>query len=240
MAGLAFDAGLSGFDDSAYGFDDLFLSNPVFVRTPTGFTVSAASMVNGNCSAVITGIDAAQPANSAFDSSAITSAVVADGTFTLTYSGKVKSTIKVWLQINTGTVRFTTSVIYFTQTKGDELSIQVSGSVIASGVSDKDISFHGDLLEVTNGKSGGWREYSDLRSTRALSIQFSGYAYSNQIRTYFTNDAVLISNGSLNFADGTKMTGVFSISSYSESHKIGKIVEFKCEIIFSGQVAITA
>jgi hypothetical protein len=55
------------------------------------------------------------------------------------------------------------------------------------------------------------------------------------LRDYFLNANAIITNGSLLFADATTITGDMAISSYKESHKIGKLVEFSCDITFSGQ-----
>lgn len=122
--------------------------------------------------------------------------------------------------------------------KGDTLDIKVGASVIASGITDKDVNFIGELLEITDGESNGWRKYADKRGTRGVDVSFSGYATSNVLRDYFLNANAIIANGSLLFADGTTITGNIAVSSYKEAHKIGKLVEFSCDITFSGEPTI--
>lgn len=119
--------------------------------------------------------------------------------------------------------------------KGDTLDIKIGSTVIASGITDKDVSFIGELLEITDGESNGWRKYAALRGTRGVDVSFSGFATSNVLRDYFQNANAIITNGSLLFGDATTITGDMAISSYKESHKIGKLVEFSCDITFSGQ-----
>ena len=122
--------------------------------------------------------------------------------------------------------------------KGDVLDIKVGSSIIASGITDKDVSFHGDLIEITDGESSGWKQFADVRGTRAITVSFQGYAYDNTIRTYFLNASALIASAQLLFADAATISGTIAIMSYSESHKIGKLVEFKAELTFSGQPTI--
>lgn len=124
--------------------------------------------------------------------------------------------------------------------KGDGVKIKVGTAILAAGIVDKDITFEGGLVAITDSESNGWETYAPFRSTRGIKVGFKGVGQADVITGYFLNTNPIITGGSLVYPNGETFAGDIAISSYKHSANLGKAIEFTCEISFSGPVTHTA
>lgn len=120
---------------------------------------------------------------------------------------------------------------------GREIRISRDGTPVAGARSD-DIAINGEVVDVTDKDSGGWRELMGTFGVKSVSGTISGIMKDGALAAdIIAGDSPMLDH-TLAVADLAVMFGAFKLSNYGATGSHDGAVEFNAEIASSGAVAI--
>ena len=123
---------------------------------------------------------------------------------------------------------------------GRGLLIKKGGTAIA-GAREDGISLDGSPVDVTSKDDGGFRTLADFAGAKALDLSVSGVWADKILRdaAVLESAALLLSDITLEFADGGSVTGDFYLASYEETGTHDDAVTFSASLQSSGTWSYT-
>ena len=118
---------------------------------------------------------------------------------------------------------------------GRDLLIKMAATAIA-GAQEHGIAIDNSPVDITSISSGGFRELAGFSGTRSLDVNLSGVWGDKVMRdkAFAADSALLMTNITLEFADGGAFTGDFFLASYSETGNHANAVTFTATLQASG------
>ncbi|MCV0371074.1 phage tail tube protein [Filomicrobium sp.] len=113
-----------------------------------------------------------------------------------------------------------------------------SPQVLVAGVREKGITLNGELVDVTNDDSAGWRQMLNVAGVRSVDIPVSGVLTSLRLRTdWFAGNR--IQDLTFEFPDGGTLTGKFGLAEYEETGEHEGEITFEATFQSTGVVIYT-
>lgn len=113
-----------------------------------------------------------------------------------------------------------------------------SPATIIGGVREKGVELGGEPIDITSDDDAGWRTLLALPSQNEVNISLSGVTKDDTLKTaWFSGDRT--EECSIEFADGSIITGTFFLATYNETGTYNEAVTFEATIQSSGVVTYT-
>ncbi len=123
---------------------------------------------------------------------------------------------------------------------GRDLLIKKNAVAIA-GAQENGISIDNSPVDITSISDGGYRTLADFAGMRALDISVSGVWTDTVMRdAALAATGMLLTDITIDFADGGDISGDFYLASYEESGAHDGAVTFTCSMQSSGAWTYTA
>lgn len=128
-------------------------------------------------------------------------------------------------------------------TVGRQIRLYFGGNSPADeilGVREKSLELNGEAIDITSDENSGWRTLlSNISQQDEVQITLSGVTKDTRLKTaWFANERT--QPITLNYADGSSITGTFYMSSYKEGMSYKEAVTFDATLMSSGAVTYTA
>lgn len=121
---------------------------------------------------------------------------------------------------------------------GRAITMTWGGAAIA-GAQEKGIKVNGEVIDVSDDDSAGWRELMSEHGEKSVDISLSGVTKSTALMTAMINGTELKALV-LTYPDGSTLTGNFLIASYNETGPYKGAQMFEAELQSSGAVVYAA
>ncbi|SDP40644.1 phage major tail protein, TP901-1 family [Filomicrobium insigne] len=109
---------------------------------------------------------------------------------------------------------------------------------LVAGVREKGITLNGELIDVTNDDSSGWRELLNVAGVRSVDIPVSGVLKTSRLTDdWFAGNR--IQNLTFEFSDGRTLTGKFGLAEYEETGEHEGEITFEVTFQSTGVVIYT-
>lgn len=109
------------------------------------------------------------------------------------------------------------------------------GATPIAGVRTKSLTVNNETIDFTDDDSDGWQELSDAVGQRNVTLSVSGVYVNNDLLT-FGIAADIQDTFSLAGVGGRTVSGLFNITSYSESAEHTGEVTFEAEFVSAGVI----
>ena len=109
-----------------------------------------------------------------------------------------------------------------------------SGATAIAGCKENGITIDNSPVNITDIASAGYRELGDFAGERALDISCSGVWDDKVVRDIAMGTSLLLTDITIDFADGGAITGDFYLANYSETGADNDAVRFTCSFQSSG------
>jgi predicted secreted protein len=116
---------------------------------------------------------------------------------------------------------------------GRELLI-LKNSVAIAGAQEQSISIDNSPVDITSIGDAGYRTLADFAGMRALDISISGVWSDKTVRDQALGATLLLTDITIEFADGGDISGDFYLASYEESGAHDGAVTFTASLQSSG------
>lgn len=116
---------------------------------------------------------------------------------------------------------------------GRDLLILKNATAIA-GAQENGISIDNSPVDITSIGSGGYRTLADFAGMRSLDISISGVWENKIIRDEALGGTLLLTDITIEFADGGSLSGDFYLASYEENGAHDGSVTFTASLQSSG------
>ena len=118
---------------------------------------------------------------------------------------------------------------------GRDFLVKKAGTAIA-GARENGISLDGSPVDITSKDDSGFRTLADFAGAKALDISLSGVWIDKVMRdaAVLESASLLLTDITLDFADGGSMTGNFYLASYEETGAHDDAVTFTASLQSSG------
>jgi len=123
---------------------------------------------------------------------------------------------------------------------GRDLVISMAATAIA-GAQTNSITLDNSAVDVSSISSGGYRELGDFSGNRKLDVSVSGVWIDKVMRdaAFAADTALLLSDITLDFADGASLAGDFFLANYTEDGAHDGAVTFTASLQSSGAFTYT-
>lgn len=123
---------------------------------------------------------------------------------------------------------------------GRLLLIKIGGTAIA-GARTNGMTIDNSPVDITDIASGGFRELADFSGQRSMDLSISGIWKDKVFRgkVLASDSALLLTDATLDFADGGDIAGDFFIASYEENGEHDGSVAFTATLQSSGSWTYT-
>lgn len=122
---------------------------------------------------------------------------------------------------------------------GRDLLILKNATAIA-GAQENGISIDNSPVDITSIGDGGYRTLADFAGMRTLDISVSGVWVDKVMRDQALGAALLLTDITIEFADGGDIAGDFYLASYEETGPHDGAVTFTASLQSSGEWTYTA
>lgn len=108
------------------------------------------------------------------------------------------------------------------------------------GVREKSLELNGEAIDITSDENSGWRTLlSNISQQDEVQITLSGVTKDTRLKTaWFANERTQAIT--LNYPDGSSISGTFYMSTYKEGMSYKEAVTFDSTLMSSGTVTYTA
>lgn len=121
---------------------------------------------------------------------------------------------------------------------GRDLLILKGGTAIA-GAQENGISVDNSPVDITAKSDGGFRTLADFAGMRTLDISISGVWTDKVVRDQALGASLLLTDITIDFADGGDIAGDFYLASYEETGAHDGAVTFTASLQSSGSWTYT-
>ena len=116
---------------------------------------------------------------------------------------------------------------------GRDLLVKKGGTAIA-GAQETGISVDNSPIDITDSASGGYRTLADFAGKRAIDISINGVWGDKVMRDQALGGTVLLTDITIDFADGGDIAGDFYLANYEETGNHEGAVTFTATLQSSG------
>jgi len=107
------------------------------------------------------------------------------------------------------------------------------GGVPIGGITTKTIKLNGQAVDITNDDAAGYRTFLATRDVRSIDLALSGIAVNSNLKNDWqagNTEKTL----AVNWPDGTVLSGIFELQSYSEKGEHKGAAAYDAEFASSG------
>ena len=122
-------------------------------------------------------------------------------------------------------------------TVGRSVAFTWGGSSIL-GVREKAIAIKGDPIDITSDEDGGWRTLLDVAAQNEVTVSLSGVTKNGALKAdWFAGNRT--KSVVITYPNGDTLSGVFFLSSFTDTGPYNDAVTFQAELMSTGIVTFT-
>lgn len=123
---------------------------------------------------------------------------------------------------------------------GRNLVLKDGGTTTIAAIKTKSVTINNEIIDISTDDSAGWRELLAVPGQKSIDISFDGITTDDVLREkVMSTTDVSYSGMTIDYPDGSKLTGTFMLVNLEDSGTYNDAVTFSGSLQSSGEVTAT-